>query len=208
MKFRPQVPKKHYFKGYDTKERWMSYWYQINEVLKTDARKVLEVGVGNKTVSNYLKERGIKIITADIDPSLNPNHVCSVTELTKTFELETFDVVLCAELLEHLPFKKFRKSLNELHKISKKWVVLSLPYAGPAFCLSLKLPGIARKDLKVKIPLNRRHMFDEEHYWEIGKKGYSLKKILKMLGQNFEIVRAYLLPEHMYHMLFVLKKKN
>ena len=28
-----QVPKEHYFINYDTKERWISYRYQVNEVL-------------------------------------------------------------------------------------------------------------------------------------------------------------------------------
>lgn len=55
MKFKPQVPKEHYFEGYDEKARWISYWHQINEVLKTNARTVLEVGIGNGTVSDYLK---------------------------------------------------------------------------------------------------------------------------------------------------------
>ena len=30
MSFESQVPTEHYFKGYDTKERWMSYWRQAN----------------------------------------------------------------------------------------------------------------------------------------------------------------------------------
>lgn len=117
---KPQVLKEHYFRGYDIKERWMSYWYQINEVLRTKARKVLEVGVGNKTISNYLKERGIKVTTVDINPSLNPDHVCDVAELTKIFKPKTFDAVLCAEVLEHLPFIKFRKALGELYEVSRE----------------------------------------------------------------------------------------
>jgi predicted SAM-dependent methyltransferase len=203
-----QVLREHYFENYDTKERWMSYWYQINEVFRMKARKVLEVGIGNKTVSNYLKERGIEITTVDIDPSLNPDYVCSVTDLSRTFKPRTYDAIICAEVLEHLPFKRFRKALRELHKVSREWVLLSLPYAGPAFCLSIKLPRVVRKDLKLKIPSNRTHKFDGEHYWEIGKKGYPLKKILKIFEQNFDIVRTCLPPEHMYHIFFALKKKG
>jgi SAM-dependent methyltransferase len=207
-KRKPQVLREHYFEDYDTKERWMSYWYQINEVLMTKARKVLEIGIGNKTVSNYLKERGIEVITVDIDPSLNPDYVCSVTDLSRTFKPRTFDAIICAEVLEHLPFKRFRTALGELHTVSREWVLLSLPYAGPAFGMSIKLPGVVRKDLKLKIPAYRTHKFDGEHYWEIGKKEYPLKKILKILEQNFDIVRTYLPLEHMYHVFFVLKKRG
>lgn len=204
----PQVPEEHYFEGYDTKERWISYWYQIKEVLRTGGKKVLEIGIGNRTVSNYLKERRLKITTVDIDPNLNPDYVCSVTELTKFLNSNSFDVILCAEVLEHLPFRDFKKSLKELYQVSKKWVVLSLPYAGPSFSLSLKLPRMNKKSLKLKIPLNIRHKFGGQHYWEIGKKGYPLKKIVRILGQSFEVVRIYLPPENMVHEFFVLKKKQ
>lgn len=207
--FRPQVPKKHYFESYDAKERWMSYWYQINEVLQTGGRNILEIGVGNRTVSNYLKERGLNVVTADIDSSLNPDRVCSVTELAKFFKQNSFDAILCAEVLEHLPFKNFKKSLKELYQITKRWVILSLPYAGLNFRLTLRLPGIDERSLRLKVPLEMiQHKFDGEHYWEIGKKGYPLKKILKILEQNFEVVRTYFPPENMYHVFFVLKKKK
>lgn len=207
--YKPQISKDHYLEGYDSKERWMSYWYQINEVLKTDGRKVLEIGVGNKIVTNYLKERGLEVTTVDIDPNLNPDHVCSVTELTKHFEPNSFDVVLCAEVLEHLPFKEFGKSLREIRKVTRRWVVLSLPYAGPGFRLSLKLPRITEKNLKLKIPMLKEHRFDGQHYWEIGKKGYSRAKIVNnILERDFEIIRSYYPPEHMYHLFFVLKKKE
>ncbi len=207
MNSRPQVLKEHYFKGYDTKERWVSYWYQINEVLWTNARKVLEVGVGNKTVSNYLKERGIKVTTVDINPDLKPDHVCSVIELTKCFKPNSFDVVLCAEVLEHLPFEYFGKALGELHSVTKRYVILSLPYAGANFCTSLKLPLTRRMDLKFKVPyFFLPHKFNGEHYWEIGKKGYPLKKILALLKKKFRIIKCYFPAEDMYHAFFVLKK--
>jgi hypothetical protein len=38
-----QVPRKHYFEDYDSKERWAKYWYQINEVLKTGRKKILDI---------------------------------------------------------------------------------------------------------------------------------------------------------------------
>jgi 2-polyprenyl-3-methyl-5-hydroxy-6-metoxy-1,4-benzoquinol methylase len=116
MGFKPQVPKEHYFKDYDTKERWMSYWYQINEILKSNPENVLEIGVGNKFISDYLKKEGIKLTTVDVDPELKPDFVCSVTELSKILKSK-YDVVLCAQVLEHLPFLDFEKSLNEIKKV-------------------------------------------------------------------------------------------
>ncbi len=207
MRYRLQVSREHYFeKDYDTKDRWMSYWYQINEVLETKGKKVLEVGIGNRTVTNYLRERGLEVTTVDIDPDLNPDYVCSVTELTKLFRPNSFDVVLCAEVLEHLPFRYFGKALNELHTVTKRFVVLSLPYAGPSFRFCLKMPFIGERNITVKLPLHRKHRFDGQHYWEIGKKGYPLTKIKQYMTKRFRIVKSYVPPENMYHIFFVLSK--
>jgi len=115
MDFKPQVPKEQYFTiNYCTKERFLSYWYQINEVFKLHPSNVVEIGVGNKFVSDCLKRADINVLTVDIDPNLKPDYVCSVTDLSK---IKTkFDVVLCAQVLEHLPFYEFEKSLSEIKK--------------------------------------------------------------------------------------------
>uniref|UniRef100_A0A7C5V3W0 Methyltransferase domain-containing protein n=1 Tax=Caldicellulosiruptor owensensis TaxID=55205 RepID=A0A7C5V3W0_9FIRM len=208
MMFKPQVPREHYFKDYDTKERWISYWYQINEVLKTRPEKVLEVGIGNKTVSDYLRKLGITVVTADVDKSLEPDYVCSVTELSKYFNENEFDTVLCAEVLEHIPFEYFEKALEELWKVSKMYVILSLPHFGVVFSLSLKIPLLKRINITVKIPLPLRHVFDGQHYWEVGKKGYSLGNILKILSKLFYIKKTYIVPENPYHRFFILRVRK
>jgi len=57
-----QVEPNHYFSmSYDSKERFISYWYQINEIIKLNLKRVLEIGIGNSFVSKYLEERGIEV---------------------------------------------------------------------------------------------------------------------------------------------------
>jgi len=107
---KPQVPKDHYYRGYDNKERWMDYWYQIDAVLNTGKERVLE----------DLRKMGLNVTTVDIDPELSPDYCCSVTELHKIFKPKSFDVSLCAEVLEHIPFECFPKSLNELNFVTKE----------------------------------------------------------------------------------------
>lgn len=46
--FKIQVPKKHYYKDYDDLTRFVSYFYQIDSLIKTNPKTILEVGVGNK----------------------------------------------------------------------------------------------------------------------------------------------------------------
>lgn len=208
MSFEPQVSKEHYYQGYDTKERWMSYWHQINEVLNSGGKSVLEVGIGNGTVADYLRRSGLEVTTVDIDPALKPDYVCSVTELSNHFEKNSFDTILCAEVLEHIPFEYFETSLESLQKVAKNFVILSLPHFGIKLRFSFKVPLVKEKNILIKLPYPRGHRFDGQHYWEIGKKGYPLNKILRIISKFFKIEKYYLVSENPYHMFFVLKKKR
>ena len=80
-KYNIQVPKELYFGGYDDLERFISYFYQIDIVRKLKSNKVLEVGIGNKTVANYLLRSGINIDTCDFDKELNPDYVADIRDL-------------------------------------------------------------------------------------------------------------------------------
>lgn len=208
MSFDTQVPRAHYFQDYDTKNRWASYWYQINEILNTRGKTVLEVGIGNGTVADYLRRSGLEVTTVDIDSALNPDYVCSVTELTKVFQPDSFDTILCAEVLEHIPFEYFEKSLEELQKVAKNFVILSLPHFGIKLRFSVKIPLVRQKNILIKIPYPRKYKFDGQHYWEIGKKGYPLSKIIDVISKHFNVERNYLVPENPYHMFFILRAKK
>lgn len=208
IKSKPQVLKGHYFKGYDTKERWMSYWYQINEIMNLNPKNVLEIGVGNKFISEYLKMVGIKTATVDIDPELEPDFLCSVTNLSKILKSK-FDVILCAQVLEHLPFSEFEKSLHEIKEVCERYALITLPYGGIDLSLITYLPRKGfKKIFSVKLPFPREHKFDGLHYWEIGKRGYSLSKIRNILKKYFIVEREFYPAEHMYHYFFLLRMKR
>ena len=191
------------FLQYNGKSRWMSYWHQINEVLSLKPKNVLEIGIGNKTVANYLKSQGVEVITFDKDEKLKPEVVGDVLEIP--FGNNSFDVILCAEVLEHLFFNDFENALYELKRVSKKYVVLSLPHFGHSITLSIKIPLIKEKRLAIRIPHPIAHKLGE-HYWEVGKRGYSLSKIKKILKKYFKIKKDYIPFENQYHHFFILEK--
>jgi len=203
-----QVEPTHYFnKYYDSKERFISYWHQINEIIKLNSKKALEIGIGNAFVCKYLKERGIKITTLDIDKKLKPDKVGSV--LAIPFEDNFFDVVLCCEVLEHLPYENFHKALLELYRISQKYVILSLPDVNRAYRINIQIPKLGEIKQFIKIPRLKKpiHKFDGEHYWEIGSKNYPLNRIYKEIKKiGFIIKKDYRIFEHPYHHFFILKK--
>jgi ubiquinone/menaquinone biosynthesis C-methylase UbiE len=195
---------KYSFQKYIYPSRWMDYWYQIREVLTLHPRNLLEVGVGSGVVFDYLKSQGVNITTIDINKELNPDVVGSVTNIP--LKDNFFDVVLCAEVLEHLPFADFEKGLKELNRVSKKYVVLSLPHFGPMIKASIKAPFIKEIKIFFKTYLPVVHKFNGEHYWEIGKKGYPSSKIRKIINKHFEIKKEFIPHESHYHRFYVLEK--
>jgi len=200
----------YYEPSYRTKAMFISCWHQINEVVKTRPNKFLEIGLGNGDVSSYLKNRKINVKTFDIDKGLNPNVVGNVLQLNKYFSENSFDTILCAEVLEHLPFSSFEKSLEEISKVSKTNVIISLPHHALHGFFAFQIPKIKELILTIKIPFPLLYKRKREgtHYWEIGWKHYPLNKIKKIISKYFEIRKTYVVPENPYHRFFILKVKN
>ncbi len=191
--------------NYNDKKRWMSYWQQMQEVLQFNPAEILIVGKGNGLISEYLKLQGLKTITLDINKSLNPDVVASV--LNMPFSDGEFDAVLCAEVLEHLPFSDFRNALSEIKRVAKFGAVISLPHFGPAIRFLIKIPFLPELKFILKLPYPTKHQFKGEHYWEIGKRNYSLKLIKsEIIKSGFSIKNDYIAFENPLHHFFNLKK--
>jgi len=207
---KPQVEPNHYFnESYDSKGRFISYWHQIHEIVRVRPKRVLEIGIGNRFVSKYLKERRVNILTLDIDKKLNPDIVGSVLDVP--FPDNLFEVVACYELLEHLQYENFYKALSEIFRVSRSYAILSLPDASKVYRLYIQIPklGIFKRLISLpsfKKPINN---FNGEHYWEIGKDGYSLYRIIKDIESvGFKIEKTYRIFENPYHRFFILKKRE
>lgn len=183
----------------------MSYYYQLAEVLSLNPENVLEIGVGDGVFRDYLKNNTSTPYTSvDVAGDLNPDVVGDVTKLP--FQDGVFDVVCAFEVLEHIPFEQFEKALGELARVSRRAVVLSLPHFGPPVKFLFKIPFLPEVSFAFKIPFTQKHVFNGQHYWEIGKKGYSSTKIQNILKQYFVIEKEFVPFENQYHHFYVLKK--
>lgn len=208
LKSEVQVDPSHYNLNYDSKQRWVSYWHQIHEIMKLEPESVLEIGIGNGVVSRYLKTAGVNITTMDIDERLGPDKVGSV--VTIPFNAKSFDVAACFEVLEHLPYKNFIVALNEFKKVANKYVLISLPDVNRVYKFYLHLPRV--NDIQKLIPVPRiqkiSHQFDGQHYWEIGKKDYPLNRITNdMAKAGLRLIKTYRVFEFRSHRFFILQVK-
>ena len=194
--------------NYEDLNNYISYYYQYDLIIKSKPKSILEIGVGTKLLSSYLKARKLDIKTCDFDSTLNPDIVGDIRKLP--IKDNKFDTVVAFEVLEHLPFNYFKKSLLELRRVSKKYVIISIPYATLNIYFILKLiPFIRPRSHLFRITelWFLRHKFEGEHYWEMGKKNYSKKLIIKIIkSTGLKIVKEFSEPLNPYHYFFVLEK--
>ncbi len=202
-----QVSSDHYQgTSYNKKPRFCSYWHQIDEVCKQKPQTILEIGVGNGFVSDFLRKAGFNVSTLDLDPNLNPTILGSVLDIP--LPERSFDLALCCQVLEHLPYESFIPALEQLHRVVNTSLILSLPDMKPVSRIHFKSPK-ARIDLLVPHfytnPIDWE--FDGQHYWNIGNKNYPLKRIMDDIKKaNFKITRHFRVPENPGHHFFILER--
>lgn len=204
MTDKPQVDKSHYaFGRYAFEGRFVSYYWQLKEVLALNPGSVLEVGAGDRVFGNFIKDNtGVAYTCVDIAEDLRPDVVGSVLALP--FADKSHDAVCAFEVLEHLPFEQFDNALTELARVARTYVVLSVPHFGPMLSFSLKIPFVPQIRFAFKIPFPRRHVFNGQHYWELGKRGYRVKLIRQKLGTRGRILRDFVPFGSPYHHFFVV----
>jgi len=187
-----------------------AYGYQINETMRFSPNNVLEIGMGNGIVSLILKKFGFSVTTLDHSEKLGPDIVASVTDMP--LDDESFDVVLCCEVLEHIPYSDFEKALHEIYRVTRNHLILTLPDKNRFYSISAKFPMMTReRKFIIECPFlfPKEHKFDGEHYWEIGKKGYSLGRICKSINNSgFTIISTYRMREIPWHRMFVVRKSH
>ncbi|HEX8994098.1 MAG TPA: class I SAM-dependent methyltransferase [Candidatus Paceibacterota bacterium] len=193
------------FKRYVQIDRWASYYYQLSEILARQPASVLEVGVGDGVVGEYVRRSNIAYTSVDIAEDVKPDIIASVTAIP--VPEASYDLACAFEVLEHLPFTEFDRALAELARVSCGTVIISLPHFGPPLRFSLKIPFLPELRIAWKIPYPRKHVFNGQHYWEIGKRGYPLRRIRRVIERHFVINKDFVPFENQYHHFFVLEKR-
>jgi ubiquinone/menaquinone biosynthesis C-methylase UbiE len=98
-----------------------------------DVKSLADIGCGNGIFLNFLHLNRNEIVLTGVDRSSTAlgfvkfnKQIAEINALP--FEDNSFDCVTCLEVIEHLPHQVYEKALSELTRISKKYVIISVPY--------------------------------------------------------------------------------
>ena len=115
---------------------------QLEEKLPRSAKTVLDVGSEgekyrnvrqpwNKKLYDYFRDREMKVFTMDLDPQTKPDFVHDITEPVSEFG--SYDLVIAAHLLEHIPMESFDTVINNLETLVNigGFLLVSVPHKYP-----------------------------------------------------------------------------
>ncbi len=108
-------------------EKWL-----VHFLSSEDATSVIDLGCGLAEYSKTIQSYDIPVKAFDGNPStpILTDGFAQVLDLTKSFQIELADWVLCLEVGEHIP-KAFEMNLiDNIHRHAKKGVILSWAIPG------------------------------------------------------------------------------
>ncbi len=94
-------------------------------------RSVLDLGCGDGTLLGIMDETLFKV---GIDISykalrlVKRGNLIQASSEVLPFRRDTFDLLMCTEVLEHLPETLFEATLKEIQKVAKKYILISVPF--------------------------------------------------------------------------------
>ena len=194
--------------------RWNSYYYQIESVCKYSVGRgdILLIWVWDWIVGDILWKIGYNVTTFDFDKELNPDIVWDVTRIDEILN-KKYDIVICCQVLEHIPFSEFESTIKKISRITNCFV-LSLPNR----CIWIKFlfyaPIIRNVLLKIRFRMFWKNNWNFKkdwkwfHYWEVDWTSKWKKKYIDNILKKYFNIDEYFVPfNNTYHMFWRLSKK-
>lgn len=203
-----QTASNHYdFSKYMHLSRWSCYYVQIKKTLALNPKSVLEIGPGDGLFGSYIVKSGIEYTACDHADDITSHVKVNLGFESLPFPDNHFDIVCAFQVLEHIPFEKVPFALSELARVSKRHVFLDIPQFGSHIQFLLKFPLLPRIAVHTVLPYPKKHVFDGFHYWEVGKKGFSPRKIRTLITSNFKIIEEFSIIENPKERFYLLEKR-
>jgi SAM-dependent methyltransferase len=93
--------------------------------------RVLDIGARHGYITQRLAERSTHVSALDLErPQIDdPRITCLQADATAMpFADNSFDLVFCAEVLEHIPSPALDSACAEMARVARRWVLIGVPY--------------------------------------------------------------------------------
>lgn len=190
------------------------YQYRDVESMRLKQRRLLVIGPGQGFDTQVLRWRGYEVVTLDIDDTFHPDIVGSVHDLSMFGDGE-FGAVLASHVVEHIAVPYLDTALGEIARVGRH-ALIYLPVAGRPVHFRF-VPNITKLDLSVVLDVF--NYFDRpdgvtakycerQHFWEIGRPGWSKRAVRRRLAPHFDILNEYRNRDWIGSYNFVLRSKR
>ncbi|MBS9778878.1 MAG: hypothetical protein KGV58_01050 [Campylobacteraceae bacterium] len=169
---------------------------------------LVEIGKGNGFVSDFFKKAGFDFLTFDINKNLNPDIEGNILAFSNIVTCKP-DIVVACEILEHMPFEVFEYALEQISKVARKYVIITLPefkkFFGANFQIKLPKKDVFSFPLHVKVRGDK--ILGSGHFWEIDfdeqSKRENVENVMKKYFQIEDKGSFGVAPYHNYYVLKV-----
>ena len=185
-------------------ERLHSYRWQLLYVLRSHPKRVLLIGKGDDFVGELLRRARVSVTTLDIDPTLEPDITASVESIP--LPADSYDVAICCEVLEHLPFGRFSTCLRELRRVTRSHLVLSVPDIRRFFSFRLSIPKI---DIDWQFSMSPERFAGCPHFWEIGFSGTGHRAVRRAVEDaGWNVCESRRVNDLSWHRFFYCQRRR
>lgn len=187
---------------------WYKYSFLIKEIIckNPGPENVLEIGTGSRIMQNILSDKIRNYVTMDINPDLHPDIVDDLRNSNPSLSGK-FDCVICADVLEHMPFEDLKLNLENIFKYLTKdgEALITIPHRRKEIMIISSFSVYKTFFISLPIWITPRGFYqwfvknrvgiDPYHCWEIGDRKIntaSVENVIKAVG--FEISKFMKLP--------------
>jgi hypothetical protein len=103
----------------------------LMSLLPASLDSALDVGARDGFISKLLAERFRHVTALDLEtPMIDDKRIhCVKGDLTRLeFPDDSFDLILCAEVLEHIPTRLLNDACREACRVAKEYLLIGVPY--------------------------------------------------------------------------------
>ena len=103
----------------------------LMRLLPLDLDSVLDIGARDGFISKLLARHFPKVTALDLEePRKNDGRIrCVKGDVTSlNFPDDSFDLVFCAEVIEHIPSRTLVRACGELSRVAREYLLIGVPY--------------------------------------------------------------------------------